>query len=143
MPTRPKPSGTRVHARPVQECPLQVVSQPCFTSRSRTELNPLSSPAPPPESGSYSTRFLAGCGACLSPCQYKPSTPTPTPASSKHPLPSDQTAPGRASGEGANWGVGGGTCQARSRIRTIFHPHFSDAIPSSRNTHGCKRIQTS
>lgn len=113
MPTGPKPSGTSSMLVQCKTAPFRL-----YLSRSHTELNspPFPSytlrPAPPPESGSYSTRFLAGCGACLSPSQYKPSTPTPQP-SSKHPLPSDQTAPGRASGEGANWGcVCGGAAGA-------------------------------
>lgn len=115
MPTRPKPTGIRVHAGPVQDCPLQVVSEPLFTSRSHTEVNsPSSPPHPTPTPTSHPTprvrqllNKVPGWLWCLSLTLPVQTLHPHLQPSSQHPLPSDQTAAGRASGEGAKWGGGG------------------------------------
>lgn len=108
-PSRQERKFTRAHISQVQERPLQPVPQRPFqhTEPHSTYRWPsMHTPhvPPPPSQSSYSTRFLAGYGACLTPCQYKPRPPSlvlhePPPSS-------DQMAEGKRRGSGLAGGRG-------------------------------------
>lgn len=148
MPTRPKPSGTGSMLVQCKTAPFRFYLSLLFTSRSHTELNSPSSPTPPPPPTPPHPQSQAvtqqGSWLVVVPVSHPASTNPPPPPPSPAPntlFHLTKRPQGERQGRGPTGDVGG-TRQARSQIRAIFYPHFSEAILSSRNAHGCKHIQT-
>lgn len=110
-PSRQERKFTRAYTSQVQERPLQPAPQHPFQQTKphgayRWPSTHTPHVPPPPLQSSYSTRFLAGYGACLTPCQYKPRPPSLPSVLHEPPPSSDQMAGGKRRGSGLVGGRG-------------------------------------